>query len=190
MSRTSTCKTPTKAIFLDRDGTINREVDHLKSPEEFELLPGAGEAIARWNRHDWMVILVTNQAGVGRGLFPASAITAVHAKMTADLALFGARIDAIFVCPHHPDDGCSCRKPGTLLFERAAKEFHIDLSSSYLVGDKLSDVLPARELGAKAILVRTGYGRQQEAEALKLNNFDLTVVSDLIDASLYTEKPG
>ncbi len=179
-----------KAIFLDRDGTINREVDHLRGPEEFELLPGAAEAIAGWNAHDWIVILVTNQAGIGRGLFPADTVDAVHKKMARDLAVCGAHVDGIFICPHHPDEGCDCRKPKTLMFEQAAREFHIDFSRSYLIGDKLADLLPARKLGARAILVRTGYGSEEEAEARNSQEPEIAVVSDLKDAYHYVEHNG
>ncbi len=168
-----------RAIFLDRDGTINKEVDHLSNPEEFELLAGAAETIAYWNSHGWVVVLVTNQAGIGRGMYTARELDAIHAKMNACLAERGARLDAIYFCPHHPDDQCECRKPKTLLFERAAKDLGIDLRRSYLIGDKRSDIIPAFQLGAKAILVKTGYGEKESHQLGDPEAQSIQVVSDL-----------
>jgi D-glycero-D-manno-heptose 1,7-bisphosphate phosphatase len=175
------------AIFLDRDGTINKELNYLHDPELFELLPGAAETIAEWNKQGWLVVLVTNQAGVGRGYFPISAVQAVHKRMNERLSERGARLDGIYVCPHSPDDGCACRKPKTFLFETAAKEIGIALKRSYIIGDKLTDVLPARDLGARAILVRTGYGAQQLKSIAQYEGFTITVAADLPDAARIIE---
>jgi D-glycero-D-manno-heptose 1,7-bisphosphate phosphatase len=147
-----------RAVFLDRDGTINREVDYLNHPDRFELLPGAAEAIAAWNAAGWLVVVVTNQSGVGRGYFSSETLEAIHSRMHSVLAQRSARVDAIYCCPHDPADKCVCRKPSSHLFKNAARDLGIDLRRSFLVGDKWSDVLPAAELGANAILVRTGYG--------------------------------
>ncbi len=176
------------AIFLDRDGTINKEVNYLRDPGQFELLPGAAETIARWNEQHWLVVLVTNQAGVGRGYFPMTAVDAIHSKMNALLAEKGARLDGIYLCPHHPDEGCACRKPKTFLFETSAKELGIDLKKSYLIGDKLTDLLPARHLGARAILVRTGYGEEQLGAIGQINGLTVSVAFDLPDAARIIEK--
>lgn len=146
------------AIFLDRDGTVNREVNYLSDPADFELLPGAADTIAQWNGQGWAVVLVTNQSGVGRGYFTLDAVNVIHDLMRKELEQAGARLDGIYLCPHHPDFGCSCRKPGTALFEKAASDLGLDLARSYFIGDKLSDLLPAREFEARAVLVRTGHG--------------------------------
>jgi histidinol-phosphate phosphatase family protein len=176
------------AIYLDRDGTINKEVNYLHDPGQFELLPGAAETIARWNEQGWLVVLVTNQAGVGRGYFPLTAVDAIHRKMNELLAEKGARLDGIYLCPHHPDEGCACRKPKTFLFETSARELGIDLKKSYIIGDKLTDVLPARDLGARAILVRTGYGEEYLGALGQINGLEVTVAVDLPDAALIIEK--
>lgn len=154
-----------KAVFLDRDGTINEEVNYLGSPEGWRLLPRAGEAIHQLNVRGWQVVLITNQSGVGRGYYTEQDVQAVHERMDADLARAGARLDGIYYCPHHPDAGCDCRKPHTLLFEQAARELNIDLTRSYAVGDKLSDLEPGRRLGCRTVLVLTGHGRDHLALA-------------------------
>lgn len=151
----------TRAVFLDRDGTINEEVIYLESAEQFSLLPGAGEAIRLLNQSDWLVIVITNQSGLARGYFTEEELAIAHQKMQTVLDQEEARIDGIYVCPHHPDAGCSCRKPGTALFEQAAQEFDVDLSASYAVGDKMTDLLPGTRLGCRTILVLTGHGQEQ-----------------------------
>jgi len=177
-----------RAIFLDRDGTINREVNYLSDPSQIELLPGAAETIAYWNSHNWMVVLVTNQAGVGRGYFPTSAVEAVHQKLQAVLAERGARLDGIYFCPHSTDDACSCRKPNSRLFVTASRELGIDLKRSFLIGDKLTDVMPARELGAKAILVRTGYGEEQSRHLGEIRGIVVKTAIDLREAKRIVEE--
>jgi D-glycero-D-manno-heptose 1,7-bisphosphate phosphatase len=148
------------AIFLDRDGTINREVNYLSDPNEFELLAGAAAAISEWNAAGWVVVIVTNQSGVARGYFSLETLGSIHALMRERLEQEGARIDGIYFCPHHPDDGCLCRKPATGLFETAAKELRLDLRRSYFIGDKLTDLLPAEKFDGRSVLVRTGHGSQ------------------------------
>ncbi len=159
----------------------------MHDPEQFELIPGAAATIAKWNTQGWLVVLVTNQAGVGRGYFPMSAVQAVHKRMNECLAKESARLDGIYVCPHRPDDGCACRKPKTFLFEASAKDLGIDLKKSYCIGDKLTDVLPARDLGARAILVRTGYGEQQLDSIAQLEDFTVSIAADLADAARIIE---
>lgn len=153
------------AIFLDRDGTINREVNYLSDPDQFELLPGAAETIAGWNTGGWMVVVVTNQSGVGRGYFSAETVQAIHERMQSELAERNARIDAIYCCMHRPDEACACRKPKVELFRRAADDLGIDVQKSYFVGDKWSDVLPAAQLGGRGILLLTGHGETEAANA-------------------------
>jgi histidinol-phosphate phosphatase family protein len=143
------------AAFLDRDGTIIEDVDFIARPEDVRLLPGAAAAIARLNAAHVLVVVVTNQSGIARGLFDLAAYEAVRARVDQRLAEHGARIDAAYVCPHHPDftGPCECRKPGTLLFRTAAAELGLDLSRSAWLGDRWRDVEPALQLGGRGILV-------------------------------------
>ena len=143
------------AAFLDRDGTIIVDVDYPSRPEDVELLPGAAAAIRRLNEHGVAAVVVTNQSGIARGLFDEAAYERVRARLDALLAADGARLDASYHCPHHPDFGspCDCRKPGTALHERAAREMGLDPARSLYVGDRLRDVLPALRLGGRGILV-------------------------------------
>ena len=154
-----------RAVFLDRDGTINEEVNYLRQPEDFRLLPGAALAIRLLREQGWLVIVITNQSGVARGYYTEGDVAAMHARLRADLAQAGSAVDAIYYCPHHPDAACACRKPGTLLFEQAARDFDLDLAASYVVGDKQSDLLPGQRLGCGTVLVLTGYGRRELALA-------------------------
>ena len=171
------------AIFLDRDGVINEEVDYLCRPEDFRLLPRAAAAIRLLRKHGWPVIVVTNQSGVARGYYSAADVEAIHERMRRDLARAKTQVDAIYFCPHHPAEGCDCRKPAQLLFQRAAADFDLDLAASYYVGDKLTDLLPGRALGGRTILVLTGYG-QQEQQLLRERCFQPDYVAgDLYDAA-------
>jgi D-glycero-D-manno-heptose 1,7-bisphosphate phosphatase len=154
------------AVFLDRDGTINEQMGYINHLSRFCLLPGAGEAIRLLNGHGLPVVVVTNQSGLARGYFPASLLDAVHAEMVRLLALDGAWIDGLYVCPHHPEAreeqyrlDCACRKPKTGLLEQAASELGLDLGRSYMVGDRWSDVRCGVAAGATSLLVLTGYGR-------------------------------
>lgn len=153
----------TRAVFLDRDGTINEEVHYLSSSEQFRLLPDAGKAIRLLNQRGWRVIVITNQSALARGHFTEEELALVHHKMKTELDREGAHIDGIYVCPHHPDNGCSCRKPGMALFEQAAQEFDVDFGTSCAVGDKMTDLLPGAHLGCRTILVLTGHGQQELA---------------------------
>lgn len=148
------------AVFLDRDGTIVADPGYLRVPDQVELLPGAGRAIARLNRRGLAVIVVTNQAGISRGRLTEAEYRAVAARLEQRLAPQGARIDAAYFCPHAPEtDGpCECRKPGLLLFRRAAEDHALDLGASWWVGDRLSDLLPAGAWGGRGLLVETGEG--------------------------------
>jgi D-glycero-D-manno-heptose 1,7-bisphosphate phosphatase len=150
------------ALFLDRDGVINVEVDHLHRVEDVALIDGVAEAILRVNRAGVPVVVVTNQAGIGRGLYGEADFAAVTACIAEKIA--PATIDATYHCPHHPDAGCECRKPKIAMLVRAAEEARIDLERSILVGDKRSDLDAARAAGCTAVLVRTGYGAKVEAD--------------------------
>jgi D-glycero-D-manno-heptose 1,7-bisphosphate phosphatase len=148
-----------KLVILDRDGTINHDSDeYIKSAEEWEPLPGALEAIARMNHAGWHVVLATNQSGLGRGLFDVGALNAMHAKMNKLLAAHGGRVDAVFYCPHVPDDHCNCRKPLPGLFEQIGERFGVDLKGVAVVGDTARDVQAGAAVGCEPHLVLTGKG--------------------------------
>lgn len=154
------------AVFLDRDGTINEQMGYINHESRFHLLSGAAEAIRKLNRAGIPVVVVTNQSGLARGYFPESLLDKVHETMEKELAEKGAHVDAIYICPHHPEAGreelranCNCRKPKKGLFVRAAEDMGLDLSRSYVVGDRWSDLVAAENCGAAGILVLTGYGR-------------------------------
>jgi D-glycero-D-manno-heptose 1,7-bisphosphate phosphatase len=154
------------AVFLDRDGTINEQMGYVNHLSRFQLLPGAARAIRSLNEAGLPVVVVTNQSGLARGYFPESLLEAVHAEMYRLLALEGAHLDGLYVCPHHPEAreerfrrDCDCRKPRTGLLERAAAELGLDLGRSYMVGDRWSDLRCGAAVGATTVLVLTGYGR-------------------------------
>jgi D-glycero-D-manno-heptose 1,7-bisphosphate phosphatase len=154
------------AVFLDRDGTINEQMGYINHLSRFHLLPRVGEAIRLLNERRIPVVVTTNQSGLARGYFPESLLSAVHARMIAELAVAGARLDGIYVCPHHPEAkeeryrlACRCRKPKPGLFVQAAAELELDLGKSYVVGDRWADLKAAAACGAKGVLVLTGYGR-------------------------------
>jgi histidinol-phosphate phosphatase family protein len=141
------------AVFLDRDGTIIKDVRYISRPEQVELLDGAAEAIARINAALVPVVIVTNQSGIERGYSTISDYESVKAKLDELLAERGAHIDATYYCPHKPEEGCRCRKPGTLLFERAFADLGIDARNALFVGDRLRDIEPALQFGARSVLV-------------------------------------
>jgi D-glycero-D-manno-heptose 1,7-bisphosphate phosphatase len=150
------------SVFLDRDGTIAEEVGYLNHADRFRMFPFAGAAIRRLNQAGLAVVVVTNQSGVARGYFPASLVQQVNDRMQHELAAVGARLDAVYYCPHSSADGCNCRKPRTGMLERAAWEHNLDLQRSYMVGDRYGDMELAFRAGCKAILVRSGYGLGEE----------------------------
>lgn len=145
-----------KAVFLDRDGTIAKDVHYCRSADDFELLPAVPEAVKLLNENGFRVVVITNQSGIARGYFTEKTLAQIHQKMKDELAKSGAHVDAIYHCPHHPDDGCDCRKPGTALFIEAANELDINLGLSYVVGDTKMDMDAGKALGCKTILVTTG----------------------------------
>ncbi len=168
------------AIFLDRDGVINHDrQDYVKSWEELELLPRAAEAVAGLAQLGWPVVVVTNQAGIGRGLTTEAAVEDVNARLVAALSEAGGRIDLVLYCPHRPDEGCSCRKPQPGLLLAAAERLDLDLRRSYLIGDAESDILAGQRAGCRTVLVLTGRGRQQLALLAEHDVTDFWVAEDL-----------
>jgi D-glycero-D-manno-heptose 1,7-bisphosphate phosphatase len=155
-----------RAVFIDRDGTISEEVGYVNHPTRYKVFPFAARAVRALNDAGWLAVLVTNQAGVARGYFKEDLIGEVHKVLAAELERGGARLDAIYYCPHHPTVGeppyrfdCDCRKPRPGLLKRAAQELGLDLSRCWMVGDRYSDTELARNAGARAAFVLTGYGR-------------------------------
>jgi len=146
----------TRAVFLDRDGTVVHDRGYADSADAMELLPGAGEALAALRDADFALVLITNQAGVGRGYFSEEVVHAQHQRIAELLATHGVAFDAIEYCPHHPDDGCDCRKPRPGMIERAARRLGIDVRRSFMVGDKVSDVEAGRAAGCISVLVGSG----------------------------------
>jgi D-glycero-D-manno-heptose 1,7-bisphosphate phosphatase len=159
------------AVFLDRDGTITREVGYLRSPAQLRLLPRAASAIKRLNDGGFAVIVTSNQSGVARGLLTEADLALTNEALQRRLARHGARVDAFYFCPHHPEVGppryrrrCRCRKPSPGMLLRAARELGLDLRQSFSVGDSARDLLAGKRAGCRSILVRTGYGRATEAK--------------------------
>ncbi len=157
-----------RAIFIDRDGTLNEEVGYIRKLTDFRLFDFSAEAVKLINEAGWMAIVVTNQSGIARGLFGEDFLQQVHEQMSAELEQGGARIDAIYYCPHHPEIGepayrrnCDCRKPEPGLLRRAVEDFGVDLQASVIIGDRFRDVEMAQAVGARGVLVLTGYGREE-----------------------------
>lgn len=175
-----------RAVFLDRDGTIVADPGFLHKSEDVKLLPGAADGIHRLNAAGYLVVVVTNQSGIARGLYTVADYRAVEKRLGELLAAKGggggARIDVSYFCPHHPQapEPCACRKPLTKLFLDAQAALGIDFTQSWWVGDRLSDVQPARTLGGKAILVATGQGNLHQGQARAMG---VTVVADLSTAA-------
>ncbi|HEX9024805.1 MAG TPA: D-glycero-beta-D-manno-heptose 1,7-bisphosphate 7-phosphatase, partial [Geobacteraceae bacterium] len=173
-------------VFLDRDGTINVEREFLHRPDEFLFIPGAPQAIRLFNDAGFRVIVVTNQSGIARGYYGATAVHELHRYVDGELERFGATIDAYYFCPHHPEfsadaEGrpCRCRKPGAGMLLEAAADFSLDLAASYIIGDKIVDIQAGLNAGCRPILVRTGYGA---AEAALLPQ-GIAVFADLLCAA-------
>ncbi len=141
------------AVFLDRDGTVIEDARYLSAPEQVKLLPGAADAVARINAVMVPVIVVTNQSGIGRGIFTVEDHDRVTVRVDELLNEQGAHIDASYYCPHHPDEGCECRKPGLLLFHQASADHAIDLTRALYIGDRMRDVEPGLTLGGNSVLV-------------------------------------
>ncbi len=156
-----------RAVFLDRDGTLNDDVGYPRRFEEIKVFPESFEAVRLLNQADFLVIVVTNQSGIGRGLLTEAELVSIHQKMAALFQERGARIDAFYYCPHWPESfdpryrqACSCRKPGVGMGEKAALDFQLDLKKCFMIGDKLDDVVFGHRLGLRSVLVLTGQGRQ------------------------------
>lgn len=170
-------------VILDRDGVINEDSDdYIKSPEEWVAIPGSLEAIAELNRNGFQIAVLTNQSGIAHRLFDLPTLERIHDKMRAELEALGGRIDALYFCPHGPEDGCACRKPQTGLFRRFAADHGVDLRGVPVIGDSLRDMQAAQSVGAEAILVETGKGQRTLRRNPKL---DVQTFVDLHEAAQY-----
>ena len=190
VARARRCE-PQPAVFVDRDGTLNRLRDYVRSAEEFELLPGVAEAVRRLNAAERRVVVITNQPVLARGECSFAEMRQIHAKMDTELGRYGAYLDGLYLCPHHPDGGyagevaslkiaCDCRKPKPGLIERAIAEMNINRSASFFVGDSWRDVAAARNAGITSVLVRTGEARHGEPTDANFAVEDFTAAVDLI----------
>jgi len=170
-----------RAVFLDRDGTMAKDVHYCRRPEDFRLFPNTAKAIKLLSEHGFKVIVITNQSGIARGYFTEEALAQIHEKMKAELAKEGAWIDGIYYCPHHPDDNCNCRKPKPKLVLQAAKEHDIDLKHSFVVGDLSLDIDMGKAVGCKTILLL-------DSPQEDMNISPDYIASDLLEASRFVLK--
>lgn len=177
---TPRAKTPTPAVFLDRDGTVNVEKNYLYKIADWQWIDGAEDAIKRLKDAGYLVVIVSNQAGIARGMYSAEDVNLLHEFVNAELEKIGAKIDAFYFCPHHPEitGGCDCRKPSPSMLLQATKDLGIDLSQSWMVGDKKIDVEAGIAANVLPIMVRTGYGSEEE----KLLSSPVTVVDNIVGA--------
>lgn len=171
-----------KLVILDRDGVINEDSDnYIKSAEEWIALPGSLEAITQLNRAGIRVTVATNQSGIGRGLFTEDALQTMHEKFQRELADVGGYIDAIVYCPHHPNDGCDCRKPQPGLYLKLLEQLEIEPHEAVVIGDSLRDLQAADAAGINGVLVRTGNGEQSLAVHPELNTPVYDTLSAYVD---------
>ena len=148
-------------IILDRDGVINYDSDdYIKSPEEFHVIPGGLEAIAKLNQAGYRVLVASNQSGVARGFYSIETLEKIHAKLHQQLAEVGGKIEEIFYCPHHPNEDCPCRKPKPGMFHQIQEKYDVDFATTYFVGDTLSDIHVATAVGCKPLLILSIKGKQ------------------------------
>lgn len=159
-----------KAVFLDRDGTIIEDLDYLNSPKQIKFIPGAIEAIKKLTSAGYKIIIISNQSAVARGLLTEDMLQTIDKIIHKTVLHGGGHIDGSYYCPHHPEHGiypykqeCECRKPHSGLIKRAAREHALDLSASFLVGDKVSDIETGKRVGIKTVFVLTGHGREEQS---------------------------
>ena len=171
-------------VLLDRDGTLIAERNYLSSPDQVRLVEGAAEGLRLLYQSGFGLIVISNQSGIGRGYFTGADLARIHRRMTDLLEAEGVRLDAIYCCPHTPEDACACRKPEPLLALNAARDFNFEAREAWVVGDKPCDIELARRCGARSILVRTGYGARHEAAGLTAGR----ISDNLLDAARYIVK--
>lgn len=179
----------TPAVFFDRDGSINEDIGYVSRPGDLVVYPWAAEAIRLVNQSAMKAIVITNQSGIARGMYTEETLHQIHERLRQEVSRKGAHIDAFYYCPHHPKIGdrryrqiCLCRKPLPGMLQQAAREHDIDISRSYLIGDKSSDIKAATNAGAKGVLVLTGYGRETYDDRESWPCEPLFVAKDLLEA--------
>jgi D-glycero-D-manno-heptose 1,7-bisphosphate phosphatase len=178
-----------KLLILDRDGTLNRSRDdYVASPDEWEALPGALEAVARLNHGGWRVVLATNQSGIGRGLFDMASLNAIHAKMHRQLAAVGARVEAVFFCPHAPEDACRCRKPAPGLFEQIGERFGSPLANAPAAGNSIRHMEAAARAGCPTHLLLTGKSEHLRGRLGLSGAHDLSALAPNLPAATMTHE--
>ena len=150
-----------KAVFLDRDGTINVDVHYLNTADNFRMYPGVGEGTKRLQDAGFKIIIITNQSGLARGYFTLETLGRIHERMITELKELGVRVDGVYFCPHHPDDGCGCRKPRTGMLRQAMEEHKIHGETSFMIGDKILDVVAGKRIGARTILIPEPHTREE-----------------------------
>ncbi len=178
------------AVFLDRDGVVIEDSHYLGDAHRVQLVPGSAEAIAALNRAGWPVVIVTNQSGVARGLFTEGDVQDVHAHLANLLWGYGAKVDAFHYCPHHPEADvpeyrqvCECRKPQPGMLQHAAEELGLDLSASWMIGDRITDLEAGAAVGCRTVLVRSGYGANVNPAGLDRDELNLELIAtNLADA--------
>lgn len=156
-----------KAVFIDRDGTINVNTEYLNTIEEFEFYPGVCEGINKLNQAGFKIIVITNQSAIARDFLTEKKLKKIHKYMINQLKKYNAEVDDIYYCPHHPDENCDCRKPGTLLLEKAIREHNLDPKKSYMIGDRALDVIAAQKIKAKGIIVPEPKNRENALKEMK-----------------------
>lgn len=184
---------PVKAVFLDRDGTLNEDPGYLGDTDGVVLLPGVIEALQKLkNEHNFLLIVVSNQSGIARGLISESQVKDVNKRISDLLSENNVNIDAFYYCPAHPEfstaEECDCRKPSSKMIMDAAKEFNIDLEKSYIIGDSLVDIESGMNAGIKTVLVKTGQGAESISMLQNQNKFPNFVAENIIDASNFIVK--
>ena len=184
------------AVFLDRDGTLIEEAGYLDRLERLVFYPYSIDAVRLLNRAGFAVVIITNQAGVARGIFPESFVGEAHGHVTQKLELGGARVDGFYYCPHHPEasveqyrQSCECRKPQPGMLRQAAGDLNLDLARSFVIGDRWHDLRAGAAVGARGILVRTGYGRTEEAAPTSRASA-AAIVDNLIEAASWILRTG
>lgn len=177
-----------KLLILDRDGVINHDSDDfIKSPEEWRPIKGSLEAIGRLSQAGYDLVIITNQSGIGRGLFSADTLGSIHVRMIDYIHQHGGKIHGLLVCPHHPDDNCECRKPKDGLYNELAQRLNITFQDVYSVGDSLRDLQAANTAGATPILVKTGKGKSTLKTIKKTADSPLSSVATFDNLSSFTD---
>jgi histidinol-phosphate phosphatase family protein len=170
-----------KVVFLDRDGTVSRDsLDHIKSWEEFHFLPNGKEGVSFLTKHDFKIIFITNQSVIARGMVTPKELDFIHNNMVKEIEASGGKVEKIYFCPHHPDDGCNCRKPRPGLLLKAIDENDVDPSKSYMVGDRIMDVQVGRSVGCKTVLLKNDRGLKELEKADIKPDY---IADDLLDAA-------